>query len=88
MLPPAQAIRAACIVYATADFALRVGNATAEPDVQRGVPLDMQQYSKMFKSTRLPRKPSDIRVRADGLVRHILVMRGQARLVTKRRTVL
>jgi hypothetical protein len=72
-----QIARAARMVAATVAVAQDVESGQLQPDVMKGVPLDMRQYPKMFSATRIPRKGRDELVKATASrSRHIVVLRG------------
>ena len=81
--PPAattQVQRAARLIAAMTKVALEVEDGTLSPDVFKGViPVDMNQYARMFSSTRLPRRGRDElhkAVAAAPMVPYIAVLRG------------
>jgi carnitine O-palmitoyltransferase 2 len=73
-----QVQRAARIVAAAVIFSERVRSGTLNPDVFRGVPLDMRQYPRMFSSTRKPvaAGPDVLHRAAPGHSQHIVILRG------------
>ena len=70
-----QVQRAARLMAATTSVALEVESAILPPDVIRNVPLDMQQYTRMFNSSRMPRLGCDelVKSKTGG---HVAVFRG------------
>ena len=71
-----QVQRAACMLAATASFAVQVESGTLPPSDMRGTPLDMVQYTRIFASCRLPREGCDVQYKAQKGVGHVIVLRG------------
>jgi carnitine O-acetyltransferase len=73
-----QVQRAARMVAATLAFAHEVETGQLAPEVMRGVPLDMQAYTRMFSSCRVPAERRDLQHKAarSGSSAHVVVLRG------------
>ncbi len=56
---PSQCQRAADLIASALRFKSLIDTETLPPDVERGKPLCMNQYRKMFSSARIPGKPID-----------------------------
>jgi len=69
---------AAHLIAATIVFMDSVINETLEPDVFKGFPLDMLQYSRMVAATRIPKQNRDVYAKAEdpSKIAHIIVTRG------------
>ncbi|KAI8391249.1 acyltransferase ChoActase/COT/CPT [Radiomyces spectabilis] len=68
-----QVVRASSLIYSTLTFVEALRNKTLEPDVFRGVPLCMSQFTRLFATARVPTDNGCYIAPADE-ARHIVVM--------------
>ena len=68
--------RGAWMVAGSLGFAEKVEGGTLEPNVFKGMPLDMAPYRRMFRSTRIPHPACDDFLKGGPEVEHVVVLRG------------
>jgi carnitine O-acetyltransferase len=68
-----QIIRASSLIYSTTTFVEALRNKTLKPDVFRGTPLCMSQFSRLFATARVPTKDGCY-IEPSQESRHIVVM--------------
>ncbi|GAA95450.1 uncharacterized protein L969DRAFT_299374 [Mixia osmundae IAM 14324] len=69
-----QLMRATSLVLASLGFIHDLRTGELEPDMFRGTPLDMYQYTRLFGTSRIPTK-TGCKMQVDPEARHIVVMR-------------
>lgn len=70
---PSQTKRAALITVSSLRFIRALRREELPPDVIKGQPLDMYQYTKLFAAARIP-TPSGCIMQSDNALRHIAVL--------------
>lgn len=68
-----QVVRASSLIYSTLTFIDALKNKTLEPDVFRGTPLCMSQFTRLFATARVPTESGCFISPAED-ARHIVVM--------------
>lgn len=68
-----QIVRASSLIYSTIIFIEALRNKTLEPDVFRGTPLCMSQFSRLFATARVPTE-NGCYIATEEEARHIVVM--------------
>ncbi|ORE07198.1 acyltransferase ChoActase/COT/CPT [Rhizopus microsporus var. microsporus] len=68
-----QIVRASSLIYSTIIFIEALRNKTLEPDVFRGTPLCMSQFSRLFATARVPTE-NGCYIATEEDARHIVVM--------------
>lgn len=69
-----QVMRTTSLILASLSFIHDLRTGTLDPDLVRGTPLDMYQYSRLFGTSRIP-TPQGCRMQSNPEARHIAVMR-------------